>query len=182
MICCMRVSGSTITLINFNKTSQVIWYITKQFYCDNMNKISVLIFNKNNDDFGNLALNWKFQCPPSNRKSFIWMANLWSTSSTSKVISRRTLTCDSACSWRLYSAAPFGDQDGISVTWCPTQSHYPNTEPTSPSPILIMLSTWTGSDKHTFLSHWFDSRGLNRPKQGMDVLLIQSSRLVSNLV
>ena len=31
-----------------------------------------------------------------------------------------------------------------------TQSHYPDTEPTSPCPILLMLSNWLGSDKNQF--------------------------------
>ena len=43
------------------------------------------------------------------------------------------------------------------MTWYPIQSFYPNTEPTSPCPILIMSSAWLGSDKYQFLSHWFDS-------------------------
>ena len=33
------------------------------------------------------------------------------------------------------------------MTCYPTQSHYPDTEPTSPRPILIMLSARLGSDK-----------------------------------
>ena len=38
------------------------------------------------------------------------------------------------------------------MTCYPTQSHYPDTEPTCafPIPILIMLSTWLGSDKYQF--------------------------------
>ena len=34
------------------------------------------------------------------------------------------------------------------MTWYPTQSHYLDTEPTSPYPILIMPSTWLESDKY----------------------------------
>ena len=32
----------------------------------------------------------------------------------------------------------------------PTQSHYPDTEPAIPCPILLMPSTWLGSDKFQF--------------------------------
>ena len=38
-----------------------------------------------------------------------------------------------------------------------TQSNYPDIEPTSPCPILILWSAWLGSDKYQCLSHWFDS-------------------------
>ena len=62
---------------------------------------------------------------------------------TPKVISGQVLTCDSVQSWWLYSAAPLGDQ-----TWYCYWSHYPDTEPTSTCPILIMPSTWLGSDKY----------------------------------
>ena len=37
------------------------------------------------------------------------------------------------------------------MAWYPTQSYYPATEPTSPFPILIMLSAWQGSDKYQSL-------------------------------
>ena len=44
------------------------------------------------------------------------------------------------------------------MTWYPTQSHYPDTRPASPCPILIMPSTWLGSDKYQFdkLLVWLD--------------------------
>ena len=44
------------------------------------------------------------------------------------------------------------------MSWYPTHSHYSGTKPTSPCPILIMLSAWIGSDKYQFLSHldWLD--------------------------
>ena len=48
-----------------------------------------------------------------------------------------------------------------------TQSHYPDTEPTIPCPILIILSIRLGSDKYTFLSYWFDSTRA-RKLQGPD--------------
>ena len=34
------------------------------------------------------------------------------------------------------------------MTWYPTQSHYPDTEPTSSCPILIMPSAWLGSTEY----------------------------------
>ena len=45
------------------------------------------------------------------------------------------------------------DEVLVWLTWDGTH----DTEPTSLCPILIMLSAWLGSDKVTFLSHWFDS-------------------------
>ena len=40
-----------------------------------------------------------------------------------------------------------------------TQSHYLDTEPTTPSPILIMPSTWLGSNKYQFYKSlvWLDN-------------------------
>ena len=49
---------------------------------------------------------------------------------TSKVISAWVPTCHRAHSWQLYSAALLGDQTSNTMTH-PTQSHYPDTEPTS---------------------------------------------------
>ena len=43
-----------------------------------------------------------------------------------------------AHSWQLFSAAALGYQDTSAMTQYPTQLHYPNTEPTSPFPILLM--------------------------------------------
>ena len=54
-------------------------------------------------------------------------------------------------------AALLGDQATSTMTWYPTHPHYPNTEPTSPCPILIMPSVQLGSDKYQLWSHWFDS-------------------------
>ena len=71
---------------------------------------------------------------------------LFNVMATCKIMSGRVSTyCGSAHLWRLHGAAS---------TWSlshqhhdTTQSHYPNTEPTSPFPILIMLSAWLGSNK-----------------------------------
>ena len=81
---------------------------------------------------------------------------------TSKVTPGKALTWDSAHSRLLYSAVPLGDQATSTMISYPTQSQYPGTEPTSPFPILIMLSAWLESDKDKFSNHWFDS-GLTRP-------------------
>ena len=43
------------------------------------------------------------------------------------------------------------------MIWYPTQSHCPDTHPTSPCHILIMPSAWLGNNKSLFKSHWFDS-------------------------
>ena len=53
-------------------------------------------------------------------------------------------TCDSAHSWWFHSAGPLGNQTARYLT----QSHYPNTDPTSPCSILIMPSTLLESDKY----------------------------------
>ena len=56
--------------------------------------------------------------------------------------------------YRLYSAAPLRDQSTNTINWYPTQSHYPQTEPTytiamsvhchTSVPNLIWLSMWPG--------------------------------------
>ena len=50
---------------------------------------------------------------------------------TSKVISGQVPTGDSAHSWWLYSAALLRHQATSTLTWYPTQSYNPDTEPTS---------------------------------------------------
>ena len=81
---------------------------------------------------------------------FCFVCSCFYILATSKVISKWELTCNSAHSWRLYSAAPLGNQAASTVTQFPTQSHYPNTEPTSPCLLLIMLSTQLRSNKYQF--------------------------------
>ena len=73
---------------------------------------------------------------------------------TSKVISGWAQTCDSAHSSRLYTVASVGDQATITMTQYPTQSHYPDTESTSPWPILLMPSPWQLSIFNSFV--WLD--------------------------
>ena len=75
---------------------------------------------------------------------------------TSPVISGWELICDSVQSWQLSSAAPLGDQANSTMTWHPTQSNYPDTEATSPYPLLIMPSACLETKLYQFLSHWFD--------------------------
>ena len=71
------------------------------------------------------------------------------------------LICDSGHSWLLYSATSLEHQASGTMTCYPTQSHYPDTEITSPCPILVMLSARLGGDKY----HWFDStRGRKRAR------------------
>ena len=79
---------------------------------------------------------------------------------TSKVI----LTSDSAHSWWLYSAAPLENQATRTMTQYPTQSHYPDTEPTSPCPILLMPSARLGSDTYQFDKSlvWLDREANSR--------------------
>ena len=78
-------------------------------------------------------------------------------------------------SWRFYSGTPLGNQ-AISIVSCyPTQSHYPDTEPTTPFPILIMC-----------LAKKWQCIGLTRPgfeqivriPQSPDAVLIRPSHLV----
>ena len=53
-------------------------------------------------------------------------------------------------SWRLYSAPPLGNRHARTMIPFPTQSHYPDTELTSTSPILVMSSARLESDKYQF--------------------------------
>ena len=64
--------------------------------------------------------------------------------------------CGSAHSWSLYSVVSLGHQAGSTMTCYPMQFQYPDTEPTSPCPILIIPSTRLGFDKYQFYSHGFD--------------------------
>ena len=79
-------------------------------------------------------------------------------SKPSKVISGWLSICDNAHSWRFYSATPLGNQAISTMTWCPTHSHHPVTEPTSPCPILLMQSARLGSNKYRFYKSllWLD--------------------------
>ena len=65
-----------------------------------------------------------------------WLVEL-SVLTISTVLSAQVLTCDSEHSWQLYSAAILGDQVTRSMTSYPIQSHYSDTDLTSPHRILI---------------------------------------------
>ena len=69
---------------------------------------------------------------------------------TFMAISGWVLTCDSVHTWCVYSAAPPGNQAFHNMIGYPTQSHHPDTEPTSPCSVLIMPNTWLGSDMYQF--------------------------------
>ena len=103
---------------------------------------------------------------------------------TSKVISGRVPTCDRAHSWLLYSAAQLGNQAASTMTWFSTHSHYPDPEPTSPCPILIMPSTYLGSHKYQFYKSlvWLDC-GLNprSPTRKTSALLTRPPGLVETV-
>ena len=68
-----------------------------------------------------------------NKSERMMLCLLYNVLATSKIISGRALTCDSVHTWRLYSAAPLGDQA------------------ISPCPILLMPNIWLGSDMYHFL-------------------------------
>ena len=80
------------------------------------------------------------------------------TTNNQTIISERVLTCDSAHSWQLYSAVPLGNRAMSTMAWYLTQSHYHDTEETSPCPVLIMPSTWLVGDKYQFYASlvWLD--------------------------
>ena len=75
---------------------------------------------------------------------------------TSTVISGLAPTCDSVRSWWYFNAAPLG-ASGQDIPLSP------DTEPISPFPILIILSTLLGSNKYHILSHWFESTRVWKP-------------------
>ena len=51
---------------------------------------------------------------------------------------------------------PLRNKASSTTTLHPTQSHYPDTVPTSSCHILIKPCALLGSDKYKCLSHWFD--------------------------
>ena len=59
-------------------------------------------------------------------------------------------TRDSVHSWQMYSAASLEHQAAGTMTCYPTPSHYADIEPTSPRPILILLSARLGRNKCQF--------------------------------
>ena len=63
-----------------------------------------------------------------------------------RIISKSTQASTSLVGYYSFMPAP----------WYLTQSHYPDTEPTSAFSILVMPSAFLGSDKYKWLSHWLD--------------------------
>lgn len=84
---------------------------------------------------------------------------------TSRVIWRNGPNCDSAHSYKLYSAAPLADQARSIITGCPNEWNVPRTEATNYAcSILIMPSAWLRSRVWTSISHSLDSNiGSNSP-------------------
>ena len=80
----------------------------------------------------------------------IFVCLLFYIHATSKIILCQVPTCDRMHSWRLCSAASLGHQATGTMACYATQSLYPVTEPTSPCPILIMMSARLGSNKYHF--------------------------------
>ena len=94
----------------------------------------------------------------------VWLLRFY-VLTTSKIIAGWLPTCDSAHSRWLYSAAPLGDPV-ITITQFLTQSHYPETELTSPCPSLVVLpSPRLGSDVYQFCRSlvWPDQEYNSRP-------------------
>ena len=89
---------------------------------------------------GFFLLTWLWLMPLSLTPSLLLLYIL----ATIVIMSVRVPTWDRAHSWWLYSTAPLGDQATIIMIWYPTQLHYPDSEPTSPWPTLIMPSVWLG--------------------------------------
>ena len=69
-----------------------------------------------------------------------WLFVCWDYTSWQHLRSGWVPNYDNAHSWRLYSAALLGYQATRTIALYPTQWHYPDTESTSPCPILMMPS------------------------------------------
>ena len=71
---------------------------------------------------------------------------------TSDVISGWIPTCDSVHSWQIYHSASLGNQATSTMIWYSHLSHYPDTEPTNPFLIVIILSAKLWSSKYQLSS------------------------------
>ena len=92
---------------------------------------------------------------------YIGAFRIWERSSSSMVVSGEVSTCDSAHSWRLYSASPLEGQADGSMTRFSTESHYADICLTSIWPIIIMPCARLGNEKYQFfVMHWFDLTGI----------------------
>ena len=70
------------------------------------------------------------------------------------VISGMLPTWDSAHSRRLFSAVPLGYKAASTEHWYHTQSHYPDTEPTSPCPIRVIPNSRLGGGLYKWSKSW----------------------------
>ena len=106
---------------------------------------------------------------------YLFVLLLFYVLATSRIISGWALTCYSAHLWGLYSAASLGNQ--ATSTCYPTQSHFPDTEPTSPCPTLIMPTARLGSDTYKFVKSlvWLD-QALDSNPRSSDSLISQNWR------
>ena len=109
----------------------------------------------------------------------------------------RALTCDSAHSWQLYSTVSLELEAAGTMTCYPSMAHYPDTQPTNPCPVLIMLSARLGSDMYQFSKSlvWLNQssktvrsrfepitfRFLDLPEREADALLIRPPQLVNRI-
>ena len=91
-----------------------------------------------------------------------------------KVISGQVSTYGSVHLWQLYKGGPLENQVTGTMTCYPTQSHYPDTELTSPCPILIMPRARLENDKYQFDKSliWLD-RELNSPSPTCEACALQ---------
>ena len=77
-------------------------------------------------------INWRWNL----LLSIGWLLELYILS-ISNVISQQIPICDSAHSWWLYKAAPTGNQAVGTITQYSTHSYYPDTEKSTPCPIIL---------------------------------------------
>ena len=101
-----------------------------------------------------------------------WSGQVWSCASQmwDKPSGGWVPTCDSAHLWQLYSAASLEHQAASTVTCYPTQSHYPDTEPTSPCPMLIIPSARLESDKYQSIG--LTRQGFETMRSGLEPLTL----------
>ena len=106
---------------------------------------------------------WKFDAFIRLSKYGLLGYCVWCVLATSKVILGQVSSCDSAQRSRLYSDATLGDQAASTTNWYPSQSIFPDTEPTSHCLILLKPSSWIASYKCQFFSHWLTRPGNELP-------------------
>ena len=69
---------------------------------------------------------------------------------TSMIKPEQVPTCERTYSWRFYSAAHWRNHTHTAMTQFQIESHYPDTELTSPCCSLLMPSSRLGTDKYKF--------------------------------